>query len=185
METGWTKMAVGSQYNTMNANQIQQYYNDAFKNFAEIMPAAANEYSEYYLGKPLTDATSFANEFTPMYFWNPGSDIDTNWKDQVYRTGMITDHQVGISGGTDKTKFYAGFGYNKTKGIVAGSDFERFSGRINVDHQAYKWLNLSLDRCFHLQEQTVSVIRTTKHKELVLPAHCLYFIQWIRLQKTY
>ena len=143
METGWTKMAVESQYNTMNASQIQQYYNDAFKNFAEIMPSAANEYSEYYLGKPLSDATSFANEFTPMFFWNPGSDIDTNWKDQVYRTGMITDHQVGISGGTDKTKFYAGFGYNKTKGIVAGSDFERFSGRINVDHQAYKWLNLS------------------------------------------
>ena len=143
METGWTKMAVESQYNTMNASQIQQYYNDAFKNFAEIMPAAANEYSEYYLNKPLTDATSFANEFTPMFFWNPGSDIDTNWKDQVYRTGMITDHQVGISGGTDKTKFYAGFGYNKTNGIVSGSDFERYSGRINVDHQAYKWLNLS------------------------------------------
>ena len=45
MESGWTDMAVGSQYNVMNAAQIQQYYNDALKNYAEINPTGANNMS--------------------------------------------------------------------------------------------------------------------------------------------
>ena len=128
METGWTDMAVGSQYNLMNAAQIQQYYNDALKNYAEINPNGANNLSIANLGHPMADPTSFGNELSPLFFWNPGSDIDTNWKKEVYGKGMITDHQVSVSGGTEKTKFYAGFGYNKTKGLVKGSDFERYSG---------------------------------------------------------
>ncbi|MCF2599828.1 SusC/RagA family TonB-linked outer membrane protein, partial [Phocaeicola barnesiae] len=143
METGWTDMAVGSQYNVMNAAQIQQYYNDALRNYAEINPTGANNMSNTNLGHPMADAASFANELSPLFFWNPGSDIDTNWKKEVYGKGMITDHQVAVSGGTEKTKFYAGFGYNKTKGLVKGSEFERYSGRLNVDHQAYSWLKLS------------------------------------------
>ena len=143
METGWTDMAVGSQYNVMNAAQIQQYYNDALRNYAEINPTGANNMSNTNLGHPMVDAASFANELSPLFFWNPGSDIDTNWKKEVYGKGMITDHQVAVSGGTEKTKFYAGFGYNKTKGLVKGSEFERYSGRLNVDHQAYSWLKLS------------------------------------------
>ena len=143
MESGWTDMAVSSQYNVMNAAQIQQYYNDALKNFAEINPTGANNLSQAKLGHPMIDAISFANELSPLFFWNPGSDIDTNWKKEVYGKGMVTDHQFAISGGTEKTKFYAGFGYNKTKGLVKGSDFERFSGRLNIEHQAYSWLKVS------------------------------------------
>ena len=143
MESGWTDMAVSSQYNVMNAAQIQQYYNDALKNFAEINPTGANNLSQANLGHPMIDAISFANELSPLFFWNPGSDIDTNWKKEVYGKGMVTDHQFAISGGTEKTKFYAGFGYNKTKGLVKGSDFERFSGRLNIEHQAYSWLKVS------------------------------------------
>ena len=80
MESGWTDMAVSSQYNVMNAAQIQQYYNDALKNFAEINPTGANNLSQANLGHPMIDAISFANELSPLFFWNPGSDIDTNWK---------------------------------------------------------------------------------------------------------
>ncbi len=143
METGWTNMAVGSQYNVMNAAQIQQYYNDAAKNLAEVNPGSADRYSQNYLGHPMTNAATFGDEFSSIFFWNPGSDIDTDWKKEVYGTGLITDHQVSISGGNEKTHFYTGFGYNKTKGIVKGSEFERYSGRVNVDHQAYSWLKIS------------------------------------------
>ena len=56
METGWTDMAVGSQYNVMNAAQIQQYYNDALRNYAEINPTGANNMSNTNLGHPMADA---------------------------------------------------------------------------------------------------------------------------------
>ena len=131
METGWTKMAVGSQYNTMSSSELKEYYWDGIKNYGLVRQ-----------GMSETEATDYANKYTPDFFWNYDSDINTNWKDEVYGSGLITDHQVAISGGNDKTTFYTGFGYNKTKGIVKGSEFERYSGRINVDHKAYDWLRI-------------------------------------------
>lgn len=130
-ETGWTQMAIGDQYTPMNAAQIQEYYWDAIKNYAA------------YYGESDAAAAAFADENTPGFFWNYGSDIDTNWKDEVYKKGFITDHQVSISGGNARTNFYAGFGYNKTKGTVKGSEFERYSGRLNVEHKAFEWLKVS------------------------------------------
>ena len=130
-ETGWTQMAIGDQYTPMNAKQLQEYYWNAIKNYG-----AVNGMSD-------SDATIFANENTPGFFWNYDSDIDTNWKDEVYKKGFVTDHQVSISGGNARTNFYAGFGYNKTKGTVKGSEFERYSGRLNVEHKAYEWLKVS------------------------------------------
>ena len=131
METGWTQMAIGDQYTPMNSKQLKEYYWDAIKNYG-----AVNGMSD-------SDATIFANENTPGFFWNYDSNIDTNWKDEVYKKGFVTDHQVSISGGNARTNFYAGFGYNKTKGTVKGSEFERYSGRLNVEHKAYEWLKVS------------------------------------------
>ena len=143
METGWTQMAIADQYNPMNAKQIQEYYADAFKNWAEINTSTADYYSNYYFDHGMTDAASFGKEFSALYFWNPNSDIDSNWKDEVYKKGFVTDHQVAMSGGNARTNFYAGFGYNKTEGTVKGSEFERYSGRLNVEHKATEWLKIN------------------------------------------
>ena len=144
MESGWTAMAIKDQYNTMNAKQLQEYYNDAFMNLALDNPRKANALSKRYFEHEMVSPEAFTAEMNSISFNNPGSDIDTDWKKEVYGKGMITDHQVALSGGTDKTNFYAGFGYNKTKGIVQGSEFERYSGRLNVTHQAYNWLKVGV-----------------------------------------
>ena len=116
MKTGWTQMAIGDQYAPMNAAQAQEYYANAVKNWAELNQETADYYSNYYFDHGMADATSFGKEYSSLYFWNPGPDIDSNWKDEVYKKGFITDHQVAVSGGNARTNFYAGFGYNKTEG---------------------------------------------------------------------
>ncbi len=140
METGWSDIAVSGQYTPMNAKEAQEYYYEGVKNYAQINPSGAEANCQKYLGKSFTTAEQMGKDFLSVFFWNPGSDIDTNWKDEVFNKGMSTDHQVAISGGNDKTRFYTGFGYNKTKGLIKGSSFERYTGRINVDHKAYDWL---------------------------------------------
>ena len=88
-------------------------------------------------------AAAASDKETPGWFHNYNGNYDTNWKDQVYRNGLNTNHQVTVSGGNEKTKFYTSFGYNKTKGIVKGSEFERYSGRVNVDHNITDWFRIS------------------------------------------
>ncbi len=59
----------------------------------------------------------------------------TNWLDEVLSNGWQTNHQIGVSGGSENTTFSTSIGYFKEQGIISNQDFERFSGRVNVDHQ--------------------------------------------------
>ena len=64
----------------------------------------------------------------------------TDWQDAIFRQGYTMDHQLGISGGKDKTSYYFSAGYFDQQGILIGSDFKRFSTRFNLDSQVKKWL---------------------------------------------
>ncbi|NDV59328.1 TonB-dependent receptor [Bacteroides sp. 519] len=133
METGWTDIAVNSQYKPMSAQQMKEYYWHGIKNYFVVREGLSE-----------SEAAVATDEEVPEWFWNYDSNINTNWRKEVYKKGFATDHQISMSGGNDKTKFYAGFGYNKTDGIVKGSEFERFSGRLNLDHYAKDWLRVGL-----------------------------------------
>lgn len=89
---------------------------------------------------PLLDSPATVADF----IHDPSGKVNTNWKKEIYRTAFTQDHQVSINGGSSKTQFYAGVGYNKSEGIVLGSDFERISGRLNVNHKVNNWLNVAL-----------------------------------------
>lgn len=132
METGWTSMAVRNQYKMMDAKDTKDYYWHAIKN-----------YFIEYAGMDEATAASAANEEVPGWFYNYNSDTNTDWKKEVYKNGLNTNHQVAINGGNEKTRFYTSFGYNKIKGIVKGSEFERYSGRLNLDHKVTNWLRVS------------------------------------------
>ena len=132
METGWTSMAVRNQYKMMDAKDTKDYYWHASKN-----------YFIEYAGMDEATAASAANEEVPGWFYNYNSDTNTDWKKEVYKNGLNTNHQVAINGGNEKTRFYTSFGYNKVKGIVKGSEFERYSGRLNLDHKVTNWLRVS------------------------------------------
>lgn len=59
----------------------------------------------------------------------------TDWLDEVLGSGWQTNHQIGVSGGSENTTFSTSLGYFKEQGIISNQDFERFSGRVNLDHQ--------------------------------------------------
>ncbi|WP_262250301.1 SusC/RagA family TonB-linked outer membrane protein [Parapedobacter soli] len=71
--------------------------------------------------------------------WTP-QEIDalgkgTDWQDLVYRTAMVQSHDVSLSGGSDKTKYYSSFGYFNQDGIIRNSGFDRYSFRVNLDQK--------------------------------------------------
>ena len=134
MQMGWQQIAVKSAMDRMNAEQLKEYYYEGIKNF----------FGEYYgiTGQDAIDATEA--EIRDGWFHDYDGTTNTDWYDQVYHTALTQDHQLSIDGGNDKTKFYGGLGYNNSQGVVKGSEFERYSGRLNLDHQVNDWLKVGL-----------------------------------------
>ena len=67
---------------------------------------------------------------------------DTDWLDEISRTGFSQNYDLSISGATDKTTALVSFGYKKNSGILKYTDFESFSGRINTSYKVNKMVTV-------------------------------------------
>lgn len=59
---------------------------------------------------------------------------DVDWLDLVLKDGWQTNHQIGVRGGSEKTQFNLSVGYFDEQGIIDNMDYQRLSGRLNLDH---------------------------------------------------
>jgi len=57
----------------------------------------------------------------------------TNWQDAIIQNAPIQNHQLGISGGSEKSRYAISFGYYDQGGIIKNSDFKRYTLRSNID----------------------------------------------------
>lgn len=109
-----------------------------------IDPAAPDSYTTY-----MEDFFSSQSLGT----FGTANQVSTNWGDLAYQDAPMQQHDLNISGGNDKTTFYMSGQYFDQKGILIGNALNRLNGRINLDHQAYKWLrlgfNMGLTRSFN------------------------------------
>jgi TonB-linked SusC/RagA family outer membrane protein len=70
-----------------------------------------------------------------------GPGID--YQDEVLRSNApMMEHNVSVLGGTDQTRFSVSANYLDHQGIVRTSEFQRYSLRANVSHEAKSWLTL-------------------------------------------
>ncbi|MGE8381204.1 MAG: hypothetical protein ACN6PN_22750, partial [Sphingobacterium sp.] len=63
------------------------------------------------------------------------SDVNTDWVKETMRNSILQNHNLQFSGGGEKTKVLTSLGYFDQKGILKTTDFNRVSGRINVDQK--------------------------------------------------
>ena len=65
-----------------------------------------------------------------------------DWMDELYDPAFRQEYNVSIAGATEKSNFYASFGYVDNNGITDGSSMERYTARLRADYQAKKWLKV-------------------------------------------
>jgi len=61
---------------------------------------------------------------------------NTNWLDVITRTATTQNHNLGVSGGSDKSSYRASIGYLDQVGTLIGSGKERLNARLNLDSKA-------------------------------------------------
>lgn len=115
----------------LNAEQYVAHKNAALANALAINPNAV----------PPAQRDAEGRGFFLQYN-DDGSVVDTRWYDEIFRSAWQQNHNLTISGGTQKTKYYFSAGLADQDGFLKANNFKRKSGRMNIDHQATNWLNL-------------------------------------------
>jgi len=67
----------------------------------------------------------------------------TNWKDEILRNGMISNHNLVVNGGSKKVSYYLSGNYYKQEGTVMNSSMTRYAIRSNVQLQLFPFLKLT------------------------------------------
>ncbi|MDC1105964.1 TonB-dependent receptor [Prolixibacteraceae bacterium] len=68
----------------------------------------------------------------------------TNWQDEVYVTAPIQNHDVSISGGTEKSTYLFSGQYLDQDGIMKNSNYNRYNYRLNFASQLSEKLKLKV-----------------------------------------
>lgn len=63
---------------------------------------------------------------------------DTNWMDEIFRSALLTNHQITISNGTEKAKSLFSLGYSNNQGTQIHSFFKKYSVRANTEYTLIK-----------------------------------------------
>lgn len=93
-----------------------------------------------------TGTNEFADSklFEPIELDGIKNNRTTDYQSFLLRTGSIQSHQVGVSGGSEKTTFAISGNYFKDVGIIKNQDFTRYTFRVNLDHQITKNIKVGI-----------------------------------------
>ena len=68
---------------------------------------------------------------------------NTDWYDEILKRGFFQNHNVSLSGGSDKINYFLSAGYLADEGIIRTNDFKRFTIRNNNDYKITKNFKIS------------------------------------------
>jgi TonB-linked SusC/RagA family outer membrane protein len=69
--------------------------------------------------------------------------VNTNWQDEVLRTGIMQQYQLSASGGNDYSKYYISTNYRSEEGVQLNNLFERLGATVNLDQRLTNKLSIS------------------------------------------
>lgn len=80
----------------------------------------------------------------PIDLNGDGVPDETNWIDEIFRSGTQQNYQVALSGGNEFATYYGSGDWNDQQGIIIQNRLRRGSGRLNLDLTPKKWLKSGL-----------------------------------------
>ncbi|TDO83267.1 TonB-linked SusC/RagA family outer membrane protein [Flavobacterium chryseum] len=102
----------------------------------KVKMANANQFAAY------SNAALGANTFAA------NQPVNTDWFDEITRTGSYTQNNVSVSGSSENIKYFFSVGNYEEKGILNGLDYGRTTFRNNNEYKISKKLTLSQNFSF-------------------------------------
>ncbi|WP_430901018.1 MULTISPECIES: SusC/RagA family TonB-linked outer membrane protein [unclassified Paraflavitalea] len=88
---------------------------------------------------------------------------NTDWQNLIMRNAFTQEHNLSLSGGSNKLTYYASFNAQKQQGIIKNNDLDRYTGRFNAtqrfwDNKLVIDANVNVSRTYNLRPPVSSVI---------------------------
>lgn len=97
--------------------------------------------------------------FTPNY--------DTDWFKEATQHRVSQNHQLGFSGGNNKTTYSLSLNYRDDQGLIKTSFLKRYSTRLTIDDQVKKWLKLGGTLNYNYQTENLVDISDAVPRQMV------------------
>ncbi|MDE5711704.1 MAG: SusC/RagA family TonB-linked outer membrane protein, partial [Bacteroides sp.] len=78
---------------------------------------------------------------------------NTNWQDEIFKNGIINDHNISLSGGTESVRFLTSLGYLDNPGLVDNTGIKKYKIRVNLEADVAKWLTVGTRIYGDMQDQ--------------------------------
>ncbi len=123
---------------TMNASEWGRAYWQACVNDG-LNPSNNNLGYNYDWGYD-ANGNPVLNKMTMNMFLDENASVragDTDWFNEITRTGVVQQYNVSVSNGSDKGNSFFSLGYYDNQGTIKDSWFNRLSGRANADYKLF------------------------------------------------
>ena len=162
-----------NEYNIMNSQQLMMLYQDleekGWLSYAEVMNGAnGGVYRKMYqaMDTYYPDSDTFALENTPegrRKFLQGYQKINTDWFKLMFRNSVQHSHSVSLSGGSEKSNFFASLSYFNDPGWSIGDNVTRYTANMNAsfDINEYLSFNFLTNNSLRKQKAPGTVGRTT------------------------
>ncbi|BDC99458.1 SusC/RagA family TonB-linked outer membrane protein [Persicobacter psychrovividus] len=99
------------------------------------VPSIEDPYDKNGAAFTRAEAEAQGLDFVPMQAYNNVDDL--------FRTGFANDTYLSLSGGGDRSTYFASLGFTRDEGIIPTSSFQRVTGKISVDRRFTEQFKLS------------------------------------------
>ena len=105
---------------------------------------AKSVFSKYPMmdGPKYAEMRNYAGKFENSL--DESDDMNTDWQDLLYRTGMVNSHDVSVAGGTNNGSYSFGAAYYKDQGVIPTQNYTRYSLRGSFDQGVGKYFRFGL-----------------------------------------
>ena len=105
---------------------------------------AKSVFSKYPMmdGPKYAEMRKYAGKFENSL--DESDDMNTDWQDLLYRTGMVNSHDVSVAGGTNNGSYSFGAAYYKDQGVIPTQNYTRYSLRGSFDQSVGKYFRFGL-----------------------------------------
>jgi len=154
----------------LNAQQYMDVEDLSYKNMEKYDPAgwADGKYLEHnpqVRRQKLFDA--HPEIFTKRADGTFSPNYDTDWFKESTQNRVSQNHQLGFSGGNEKTTYSLSLNYRDDQGLIKTSYLKRYSTRFSIDDQVKKWLRIGATLSYNNQAENLVDINDAVPRQMV------------------